>query len=191
MIKKQLFLLTFVLHVNYCLMKYVLLLLLAGAFSCTREPRKTGNVTAYVPVYMSEALAHNISVTPASAAKNPGKIYAYNAYLFQVEQGKGIHVIDNSVPQQANKIAFINVPGCSEIAIKSNYLYTNNVNDLVVISLANMAAPSVVSRHQNAFPQIDQKYPPLNNVYFECPDPSKGVVIGWEQKTIENPKCRR
>jgi hypothetical protein len=49
----------------------------------------------------------------------------------------------------------------------------------------------LVNRIENAFPQINQEYPPFTGVYFECVDPSKGVVIGWEEKQIDQPKCRR
>lgn len=171
-------------------MKYFLLLSLIVIVSCERQNRETSSVMGYAPVYTS-AQSRTISYSPAEPTKNAGKIYAYNSYVFQVEQGKGIHVIDNANPQQASKIGFINIAGCTELAIKSNYLYTNNVNDLVVISLASMTSPSVVNRQDAAFPAIDQTFPPFDNISFECPDPSKGLVIGWEQKMIDNPKCRR
>lgn len=171
--------------------KYSALFIFPLLFGCIQDGRNTDALTGYVPVYQPTATAHDIAVQSAKATVNAGKIYAYKNYLFQVEQGKGIHIIDNTTPQQANKIAFISVPGCSEMAIKANFLYTNNVNDLVVLSLDNITAPTLVSRQENAFPQIDQTYPPFQGVYFECTDPSKGVVIGWEQKILENPKCRR
>lgn len=123
---------------------------------------------------------------------HPGKIYAYGNYLFQVEENEGIHIIDNSDPQQAHKISFLKVPAASELAIKSNFLYTNNLDDLVVFDLSNINAPHLVKRVENAFPKINQEYPPFSNVYFECVDPSKGVVVGWEEKMVnELPKCRR
>ena len=171
-------------------MKYLLLLGLISILSCVRQNRETGSVMGYAPVYTS-AQSRTISYSPPEPTKNAGKIYAYNSYVFQVEHGKGIHVIDNSNPQLASKIAFINIAGCTELAIKSNYLYTNNINDLIVISLASITTPVVVNRQEDAFPAIDQTFPPFNNVSFECPDPSKGLVIAWEQKMIDNPKCRR
>jgi len=79
----------------------------------------------------------------------------------------------------------------TEIAIKSGHLYTNNVNDLVVFSLSNPAEPLLENRVKDAFPVIEQEYPPFNNTYFECPDPAKGIVVGWEQKELTNPQCRR
>jgi len=86
----------------------------------------------------------------------------------------------------------LKIPAASELAIKSNYLYTNNMDDLVVFDLSNITSPHLVNRINGAFPQISQKYPPFNGVYFECPDPSKGIVVGWEEKLLnETPKCRR
>jgi hypothetical protein len=174
-------------------MKYVsLLLIVAVAFSC--QPDRTeapSNITAYVPVYASRQVVNSIGVEAVKPTVHAGKIYAYNNYLFQVEQNEGIHIIDNSNPQQAHKIAFLKVPMSSEIAIKSGYLYTNNLNDMVVFDLSNVSSPQLVKRVADAFPVIDQSFPPAAHGYFECADPSKGIVIGWEKKIVSEPKCRR
>jgi hypothetical protein len=62
----------------------------------------------------------------------------------------------------------------------------------VVINLSNIMAPVVVKRVPNAFPLIDQDYPPLSGgVYFECVDKSKGVVVRWELKQNMPALCRR
>lgn len=171
-------------------MKYFSPFLFVLLIACGRESRNVAPSLGYAPIYGS-ATSRVVSYSSAEPTKFPGKIYAYNNYAFQVEQGKGIHIINNTNPQQAAKIGFINVAGCTEISIKANYLYTNNVNDLVVINISNISSPFVVNRQQNAFPAIDQTFPPFDGVVFECPDPSKGIVIGWEQKTIQNPNCRR
>lgn len=167
-----------------------LLLITLAACNPTNENANI-KVMAYVPVYASPQTSKLISSEPVRTTTNAGKIYAYGNYLFQVEQNEGIHVIDNSNPQQAKKIGFIKIPGASELAIKANYLYTNNINDLVVLDISNIASPQVVNRVADAFPPVDQSYPPASRGYFECPDASKGTVIGWEEKLIDNPKCRR
>ena len=159
--------------------------------ACEPVINDRGSMMAYVPVYATAQEANSISVEPARPTVKAGKIYAYNQYLFQVEQSEGIHIIDNTNPQQAHKMAFIKIPLCSELAIKSGFLYTNNLNDLVVFNLNNIASPQLVNRIENAFPAISQEYPPFSNVYFECADPSKGIVIGWKQQPVDNPKCRR
>lgn len=166
-----------------------LLLLLAG---CVGEPLpNTGEMLAYAPVYATQTQIDDIGITTPKPTTRAGKIYAYNQYLFQVEQAEGIHIIDNAAPREARKIGFLKVPFCTEIAIRGGYLYTNHVDDLVVFNLANIADPQVVKRLEGAFPQIDQKHPPFSNTYFECPDPKKGIVVRWEQKLMKMPACRR
>lgn len=173
-------------------MRYIFFILAIAMVSC--EPlggSELGTQMGYAPIYASAQTAKIISVEPVRPTGNPGKIYAWNQYLFQVEQGEGIHIINNTDPQNAEKIAFLKIPLCSELAIKSNHLYSNNYKDLVVFNLANINSPQLVNRIENAFPDLDQAYPPVVNTYFECADPSKGIVVGWEQKMLTNPKCRR
>jgi hypothetical protein len=162
-------------------------------FSCqTGDVNESpGQVQGYAPVYTPRQTATNVGVEAAKPTTQAGKIYAYGNYLFQVEQNQGIHIINNTNPSQAQKIAFLRVPMATEIAIKSGYLYTNNINDLVVFDLNNATSPQLVHRIENAFPVIDQLYPPVSNTFFECVDPAKGVVTRWELKTLNNPKCRR
>ena len=164
---------------------------LLAACNWTVEPLPANAPMGFVPVYAVPDSVNKIASTAARPTNKPGKIYAYTNYLFQVEEATGIHIIDNAVPKAAKKIAFLRVPLASELAIKDGYLYTNNVNDLVVFNLSNPAAPALVKRVPDAFPAISQKHPPFTNVFFECPDPAKGVVVGWEQKQIANLKCRR
>jgi hypothetical protein len=172
-------------------MKYLLFLLIIAVASCDPRSQNDSPLRGYAPVYATRQAANAISTEPVKTTSHPGKIYAYSNYLFQVEQNEGIHIIDNSNPQQSKKIAFLKILTCSEIAIKSNFLYTNNLNDLVVFDLSNISAPQLVNRVQNAFPEFNQSYPPFAGVYFECVDPSKGVVIGWEEKMLTSAKCRR
>ena len=172
-------------------MRYLVLLLTIVFSSCIRNDPDQIKILAYAPVYLSQQDASAVGLTTAKPTVHAGKIYAYNSYLFQVEQNEGIHIIDNADPKQAHKIAFLKVPAASELAIRANHLYTNNINDLVVFDISDINAPQLVSRIENAFPQINQEYPPLSGVYFECVDPAKGVVIGWEQKHLDNPQCRR
>lgn len=167
----------------------VLLFLLAGCVGDTDF--RTGEILAYAPVYATQMEIDDIGIAAPKATTRAGKIYAYNQYLFQVEQAEGIHIIDNADPRAARKVGFLKVPFCTEIAIRGGYLYTNHVDDLVVFNLANMAQPQLVKRLEGAFPQIDQKHPPFSNTYFECADPQKGIVVRWEQKVMKVPACRR
>jgi hypothetical protein len=138
---------------------------------------------------MSEV--EQISVEPEKATAIPGKIYAFGNYVFQNDLYTGIHIIDNSNHDAPVKVGFLNLPLNTEMAIKGNYLYANNYVDLVVFDITFPDNPQFVTRVPNVFPPVDQDYPPFTNVYFQCPDKSKGIVVRWEKQDIPVPKCRR
>ncbi len=174
------------------IMKYLLFFLLILLVACEpQEVRNTGTTTGFVPVYMAKEAASTIVAEAPKSTVTAGKIYAYGAYLFQLEQYEGIHIIDNTDPAKAKKIAFLKVPLSTEIAVRGNYLYTNNVSDLVVFDLANITAPKLVKRLTGAFPLVNQSFPPVSGTVFECPDPSKGIIVRWERRNITNAACRR
>lgn len=164
-------------------------LFLAGCFE--KGLPADGKTHGYVPVYATPAELKQIEVNPARPIENAGKIYAWQQFLFQSETGEGIHIIDGSDRTNPKKKSFLQIPGSTEIAIKGSYLYTNSFTDLLVFDIATPESPKLLKRMEDVFPAINQKYPPFTGVYFECPDPSKGVVIRWDKKMIENPNCRR
>lgn len=151
----------------------------------------TGQQQTYVPIYSSLDGVNDIAVQPKKLTVEAGKIYAYGNYIFQNDLNTGIHIIDNTDKQNPAKIAFLKIPLSTEVAVKGSFLYTNNYTDLVVFDISSPANPKLVKRVSNVFPSVNQNYPPFTNVYFECPDKSKGIVVDWELKTIANPKCRR
>jgi hypothetical protein len=171
--------------------RFAPLLLLLFVAGCIPDNSTPSSIRGYVPVYAPATSTEAIDVQAAKATASAGKIYAYGNYAFQVDQFQGIHIIADAHSAQAHKIAFLKVPLCTEIAIKNDHLYTNNVNDLVVFNINDPAQPQLVHRLKDAFPVITQDHPPFNGVYFECPDPKKGIVIRWEEKEIKNPQCRR
>ena len=160
-------------------------------YSCDPdEPLTSSNRQAYVPVYMSSAEKNNIATSNARTTENSGKIYALGNYIFQNDLNKGIHIIDNTDRAHPKKIAFLNIPYSTEFAVRGNYIYANNLNDLVVIDIRDITNPAVVKRMENAFPYVNQQYPQESG-YFVCPDPAKGIVVNWELQTVKAPNCRR
>ncbi len=159
--------------------------------SCLRNKNDLGVVDAYKPVYGDMNLLKLVSQQAAAPIVNGGKIAKAGSYLYQVEEGKGIHIIDVSNPSAPQKKSFLNIPVCNEVTLKGSYLYTNNANDLVVLNVSDINNVTLSSRTANAFPSLEVYYPPQTGVYFECADPSKGVVIGWELSKVNNPKCSR
>jgi hypothetical protein len=147
-------------------------------------------VEASVPIYADTNHLAPVVIEASRPVTNSGKIYVYGNYIFQNELNEGIHIIDNSDPAHPVKKAFLTIPFNTEMAVKSNHLYANSISDLLVISLADPLHPSVVYKIKHAFPFIAQSFPP-DGGYFVCPDPAKGVVIGWKKEQVEKAFCRR
>jgi hypothetical protein len=177
----------------------VLLMLALVHWSCT--PRNNmgdlpEEVQGMVPVYTQENSVKAISTAGPRPTVRGGKIYTTGNYLLQVEQDSGIHVINYANPQSPQKIGFIRSFLCKELTMKDGFLYTNNLSDLVVIDIRNINAVQEVGRVTGVFPDLSLQYPSpqaggTGRIYFECPDPSKGVIARWEQRTIKNPTCWR
>jgi hypothetical protein len=147
-------------------------------------------IDASVPIYADTNNMAPVAIEASRPVSNSGKIYVYGNYIFQNEQNEGIHIIDNSDRTHPVKRAFLTIPFNTEMAIKGNFLYANSISDLLVITLADPLHPSVVNKIKHAFPFIPQTYP-ADAGYFVCPDPSKGVVIGWKREQVKHAYCRR
>ncbi|MBC7889430.1 MAG: hypothetical protein H7Z13_16250 [Ferruginibacter sp.] len=176
-------------------MKYVLLFFaVIFLYSCW-EPFKKNypnqaplqKVWGSKPVYAAENIAKQIIYTAQKQPlKKAGNIYAFGKFIFQIDVGRGIHVIDNADPAKADRIGFITVNGCEQISIRGAYLYANSFADLVTLDIANPANLREVSRIPNAFPQFRFNYPfvqPEEKGYFTCPR-TDSVVIGWVKDSI-------
>lgn len=170
------------------------LLLLATVlfFGCVRNPNLDTLLSgeAFVPIYADTHNLRPIALEATRPVSNAGKIYVYGKYIFQNEQHEGIHIIDNSDPSNPVKKAFLYIPFNTEMAIRANYIYANSISDILVINLANPLEPQVVNRIKNAFPLISQDYPPEGGI-FQCPDPTKGIVVDWKRASVANANCRR
>ena len=167
-------------------------------FSCIDSKKHLPReVTGYVPVYSPASSAKAITAGPARPTIKGGKVYTTGNLLFQVEVDSGIHVINYANPANPQKLGFIRSVLCKELSVKDGFIYTNNLSDLVVIDINNMNNVHEVSRIGSVFPELTRQYPeksnlaPWETIYFECPDPEKGIVTGWQQTTIKNPKCWR
>jgi hypothetical protein len=160
--------------------------------ACYRvDKNKSVERQAYVPVYASDAASRKVSYQAPKPIKHGGKIILYNNLLLQVEQDSGIHIFNVSNPSSPQRVGYISSPLCKDLSIKNNYLITNNLDDMVIIDLSNIDAVKEVKRLPGEFPEMRLQYPPQTGVYFVCPDPSKGIVVGWKLETVKDPQCRR
>ena len=164
----------------------LLLLFTLGSCNTDNTPAK---VEGWSPIYQSSGQTMDIKSIDPQPVATAGKIYVRGNILFQVEPQVGIHLFDITDPEHPFNYSFIRIPGAQEISIKQNLLYSNNYNDLVIIDITELQNVKLLKRLEKAFNLENLDLPPMSG-YFECVDPSKGKVIGWEKKTLISPKCK-
>lgn len=130
----------------------------------------------YTPILMKRTdLVNSVRyISEGRALVNPGKIYYKKPYLFINERYKGIHVIDNTLPESPKNIGYIVAPGCLDMAVKDHFLYLDNSIDLVTFDLDTR---QVIHRVENVFPEPAH---PTNMWYTVKNQPEGMVVVGWQ-----------
>ncbi|MCG8576937.1 MAG: hypothetical protein MI810_18795 [Flavobacteriales bacterium] len=154
--------------------------------SCGKE--QNNKVEGYKPIYTDAKNLETVEVTSSEALENPGRIYLYENYLLINDQAKGIHIYNNSNPSSPTQVSFISIPGNMDFSVRQGILYADNITDMVIVDISNPAAPVYRNRIKDVFPV--QQFPDEFGD-FECVDPAKGVVVGWEKAMLDDPKCSR
>ncbi len=169
--------------------KILFLLSLTTLFfiSCDNNDESDGEYANYVvarPLVISKAeFATSVDIIAPRPIHESGKVYTYQDYIFINDKYQGIHVIDNSNPEQPVKIAFITIPGNVDISVKDDYLYADSLMDLVVIDISDINNISLVNRLENVL---------YSNIFFpfEADLVENGdinydteMIIGWETST--------
>ncbi len=155
--------------------------LLLSLCSCIQmEPEEI--YSSYSPVLMSRAqLEKSVSRKEPQPLSRPGKIYRYKNLLLINEQYKGVHVINNQDPTAPQNIAFLQVPGTIDLAVKQDILYVDNAVDLVAIDISDLDNIRLVKRIANVFPEL----PPPDHFTSELlknGPPKDAVIVRWELK---------
>ena len=116
--------------------------------SCTRQ------YVYWEPVYRTkDEVRANIKNNSSREIERPGKIYIRGNYIFLNEIDRGIHIIDNSNKAAPRNIAFIDIPGNMDMAVKGNILYADFYTDLVAIDITNPQQIVVKKFTENVFPE--------------------------------------
>jgi len=170
-------------------MRYTFVLALAFLlfFSGTNE----FVVEGFRPVYAPASEAKTVKTLDARDVETQGKIYVKDNYIYIGDVNRGVHVVNNTDPENPVKECFIQIYGNHDIAIKGNMMYADNMEDLIVIDISDFQNPVVVKRIEDIYELPNQYYP--ENVswrtYFECVDPEKGYVVGWVRDLLTDPEC--
>jgi len=140
----------------------------------------------YRPIYGSQS-QKEIQIAGTRPVKNPGKIYTYKNFLLVNEKNEGVHVYDNTEPENPKAIGFIRILGNSDMAIKDDILYADHMGNLVALTIGNFNSVNKIG--SLPLQNWDLGLPPPAGVYFECIDQTKGLVVRWVKVELKNPSC--
>ena len=90
-------------------------------------------------------------IAAAQPIENAGKIFVAENLLLIGEEEKGIHIVDNTNPENPTNLSFINIPGNREFFVAGNTLYAESYYDMVKIDISNKNQPKLISRVKDAF----------------------------------------
>ncbi len=163
-------------------MKILLLLLSAVALTSTSHEYDWNS--EYFPVLLlRDDLQQSVENQPPCDFHQPKKVYLYKQTIFIVEEFEGIHVIDNSNPEDPQKSGFLRIPGCIDVAVKEDVLYADNAVDLVTIDISNYPSEiKELDRFQDVFPEHtppDLDYIPSK--FSSRIRPKNTVITKWEK----------
>ncbi len=172
---------------NQTMLLAVLFFLLPSVLltGCLKDKcEQTSAYKYFKPVYLSLTdLRKAVKTTSASDLKDVGKVYYKDQFIYVNEINKGIHVIDNHNPSSPQNVAFINIPGNIDMAVKGNILYADSYIDLVAIDITNPTSVTEASRVIDVFP---------TRVYVNgyMGDATQGVITDWiERDTVVTQDC--
>lgn len=164
-------------------MLFMVTLPLFAFWACSEKEFDEVTYEANVPVYMGfEEFRSSFKKGDSRGIEYPGKIYFKDDYLFINEVNKGVHVIDNTDPSNPVAVAFYEIPGNVDMAIRGNILFADSYIDLVAIDISRVLQPEEIGRLKNAFPNV---LPPVKGYLPMAPvDRDLGVVVGWKEDVV-------
>ena len=111
---------------------------------------------AYEPITQTRAdFEETIKLMPSRPVQNAGKIYIKDAMMYINEKQEGFHVFDNTNPEDPQSLAFISIPGSTDLAIRGTVMYSHHLIDLVAFRYERGADElQLLHREQHAFPAL-------------------------------------
>lgn len=112
-------------------------------------------VNNYKPVIMNRATFEtSIKISPNTKIVKSGKIYIKDDIMLVNDVNKGFHIYNYADAANPVKIAFLEIPGATDVAIRNATIYINQAVDLVTLKYdLTTNKVSILYRNRNIFPQ--------------------------------------
>lgn len=154
----------------------VLAVLTLLSVACERDScEETWTQVVPLPVTLDRAAVQDsITALPAREFCTGGNLYAYGDYLFVNSALEGYHLLDNSDPSDPRPVAFLRVPGATQMAFVDGRMVSDSYADLVVLDFAGPEHLTLLSSTPNFLLEANG---------FEIP--STEVAVGFEDRAVE------
>ncbi|MBD3584083.1 hypothetical protein [Flavobacterium selenitireducens] len=130
-------------------------LFFAGCIGWNNVDDSVPNSRNYEPQIMErEIFESSVQLMPAQNVQKSGKIYIQGNLLVVNDVNRGFHIYNYANPSQPQPLAFLNIPGATDVAIRESTIYINQAVDLVTVQYdADNNTLSLKDRNRNVFPQ--------------------------------------
>jgi|UPI000325D112 hypothetical protein len=126
----------------------------------------------------------SVSIEDPQPIQQPGKIYTYEDYIFVNDFFQGIHIIDNSNPENPVKLSYLKIPANQDIAVKDDILYADSGIDLVAFNISNITNITTVARLENVFPTYNELTPEgADFIDYSTFNADEDVIVGFTIET--------
>lgn len=150
-------------------------LLFTGCLKDSVKQTRTYTYTILTPVYKTRAEVYGaMNSNPDEKITSAGKIYIKDQFIYLNEVDKGIHIIDNSNPSDPRQVAFLDIPGNRDIAVRNNILYADMYGDLLAIDITNPTQTAITKE----IPGFFQSRTYANPVTID----NSLVIVDWIRK---------
>lgn len=154
---------------------FVVVFALATLFSSCLKDVGHKTYKVYTPIIeQTSTLRNQVKSTTPVTVSNAGKLFTIGNYIFLNEKNKGIHIIDNTNPNNPVNISFINIPGNLDVAVKGTTLYADCYTDLLTIDISNPTSVSIKNVIEDVF--ADKRY------IAGFSTPAGSVITDWNIK---------
>jgi len=155
------------------------------------NPAQSESVQGLKPLY-AQLSAESIYTDVTQPVGKLQSFVVFRDYLLVTERDRGIHVLDNTDPEDPVGKCFWHIPGIRNFTIANNNLLVPVGSRLVTIDVSDVDNVFLRSIQEDFFEDADTNVFPEGYVgSFECVDNKQGVVIGWEETQLDRPKCWR
>ncbi len=164
---------------------FFFLFLISIAFlSCDNDDSNYELVTVAKAKVISKAdLRAQIEVESPKPITDSGKFYFYQDYIF-VNDGEGVHIIDNQNSNAPQKIAYLRVPGTKDMEVKNDILYVDSYSDLVLFDLSDINNVDRLDVFENVFNGYNRVIPGVEQQVdfydYGAYDFDQNIIVGWE-----------